>query len=136
MPLAHQHELVALGVNAHGKVRRFTGRIRRRFSEKLTAVPDAGVVAGLAWAGTRGIRRVEVSMDDGRTWTPAVLRRELAPAAWRQWRLPWRPNGAGRVVLRVRAVDGRGDLQLAQEQPPHPSGASGYDQGDVVAEPT
>ena len=37
MPIAHQHELVALGVNAHGKVRRFAGRIRRRLSEKLTA---------------------------------------------------------------------------------------------------
>jgi hypothetical protein len=34
----------------------------------------------------------------------------------------------------VRAVDGHGDLQLAQVQPPHPSGASGYDQVDVVAE--
>jgi DMSO/TMAO reductase YedYZ molybdopterin-dependent catalytic subunit len=103
---------------------------------ELTSLEAAGVVAGVAWAGDRGIRRVEVSADDGRTWTPAVLRRELAPAAWRQWRLPWRPSGSGRVVLRVRAVDGRGDLQLAQEQPPHPSGASGYDQVDVIAEST
>jgi DMSO/TMAO reductase YedYZ molybdopterin-dependent catalytic subunit len=103
---------------------------------ELTAVSGEIVVAGLAWAGDRGIRRVEVSTDDGRTWTPAVLRRQLARAAWRQWRLPWRPSGAGRVALRVRAVDGRGDLQLAQEQPPHPSGASGYDQVDVVVEST
>jgi DMSO/TMAO reductase YedYZ molybdopterin-dependent catalytic subunit len=103
---------------------------------ELSAVDGETVVAGLAWAGDRRIRRVEVSLDDGRTWTPAVLRRELAPAAWRQWRLPWRPSGTGRVVLRVRAVDGRGDLQLAQEQPPHPSGASGYDQVDVIAEST
>jgi DMSO/TMAO reductase YedYZ molybdopterin-dependent catalytic subunit len=103
---------------------------------EMSAVDGAIVVAGVAWAGDRGIRRVEVSADDGRTWTPAVLRRELAPAAWRQWRLPWRPSGSGRVVLRVRAVDGHGDLQLAQEQPPHPSGATGYDQVDVVAEAT
>jgi DMSO/TMAO reductase YedYZ molybdopterin-dependent catalytic subunit len=103
---------------------------------ELSAVDGEIVVAGVAWAGDRHIRRVEVSADDGRTWTPAVLRRELAPAAWRQWRLPWRPSGAGRVVLRVRAVDGPGDLQLAQEQPPHPSGASGYDQVDVIVEST
>jgi DMSO/TMAO reductase YedYZ molybdopterin-dependent catalytic subunit len=103
---------------------------------ELSAVDGEIVVAGVAWAGDRRIRRVEVSADDGRTWTPAVLRRELAPAAWRQWRLPWRPSGSGRVVLRVRAVDGRGDLQTAQEQPPHPSGASGYDQVDVIAEST
>jgi hypothetical protein len=100
---------------------------------ELSAVDGETVVAGVAWAGDRGVRRVEVSLDGGRTWTRAVLRRELAPAAWRQWRLPWRPGGAGRVVLRVRAVDGRGDLQIAQEQPPHPSGASGYDEVDVVA---
>jgi Mo-co oxidoreductase dimerisation domain len=102
----------------------------------MAAVQGEVVVAGVAWAGDRRIRRVEVSTDDGRTWTPATLRRELAPAAWRQWRLPWRPSGSGRVVLRVRAVDGRRDLQLAREQPPHPSGASGYDQVDVVAEST
>jgi len=104
---------------------------------ELSAVDGETVVAGVAWAGDRGIRRVEVSTDDGRTWTRAVLRRELAPAAWRQWRLPWQPaGGAGRVVVRVRAVDGRGDLQTAQEQPPHPNGASGYHQVDVIAEST
>jgi DMSO/TMAO reductase YedYZ molybdopterin-dependent catalytic subunit len=100
----------------------------------LSAVEGETVVAGVAWAGDRGIRRVEVSLDGGRTWTPAVLRRQLAPAAWRQWRLPWRPGGAGRVTLRVRAVDGRGDLQIARQQPPHPSGASGYHQVDVIVD--
>jgi DMSO/TMAO reductase YedYZ molybdopterin-dependent catalytic subunit len=99
---------------------------------ELSVVEGETVVAGAAWAGDRGIRRVEVSLDGGRTWTPAVLRRQLAPAAWRQWRLPWRPGGAGRVTLRVRAVDGHGDLQIARQQPPHPSGASGYHQVDVV----
>lgn len=37
MPLAHKHKLVALGIDAHGEMRRFAGRIRRRFFEKLTA---------------------------------------------------------------------------------------------------
>jgi hypothetical protein len=100
---------------------------------ELAAVGGEVVVAGVAWAGDRGVRGVEVSADDGRTWTPAVLRRGLAAAAWRQWRLPWRPSGSGRVVLRVRAADGRGALQTAQQQPPHPSGASGYDQVEVIA---
>ena len=35
--------------------------------------------------------------------------------------------------LKVRAVDGRGDLQTASQAPPHPSGASGYHQVDVVS---
>ena len=37
MPLAREHELVAFGVHAHGKMRRFPRRIRRGFSEKLSS---------------------------------------------------------------------------------------------------
>ena len=98
---------------------------------ELTAL--SGVVAGLAWAGDRGIRGVEVSLDGGATWVPATLRRELARAAWRQWRLPLPAGAQGRRSLKVRAVDGRGDLQTARPAPPHPSGASGYHQVDVVS---
>jgi DMSO/TMAO reductase YedYZ molybdopterin-dependent catalytic subunit len=101
--------------------------------QELTSVEAAGVVAGLAWAGDRGIRRVEVSLDGGASWVPATLRRELARAAWRQWRLPLPPGTTGRRSLKVRAVDGRGALQTAQEAPPHPSGASGYHGVDVVS---
>jgi DMSO/TMAO reductase YedYZ molybdopterin-dependent catalytic subunit len=98
---------------------------------ELTAI--SGVVAGLAWAGDRGIRRVEVSLDGGATWAPATLRRPLARTAWRQWRLPLPAGAQGRRSLKVRAVDGRGDLQTARPAPPHPSGASGYHQVDVVS---
>src|SRR5215211_6753369 len=101
--------------------------------QELAPAEPGGVVAGLAWAGDRGIRRVEVSLDGGATWVPATLRRQLARAAWRQWRLPLPPGTAGRRSLKVRAVDGRGDLQTARQAPPHPSGASGYDQVDVVS---
>ena len=91
------------------------------------------MVAGLAWAGDRGIRRVEVSLDGGASWVPATLRRELARAAWRQWRLPLPGGFKGRRTLEVRAVDGRGDLQTPRQAPPHPSGASGYHEVDVVS---
>jgi DMSO/TMAO reductase YedYZ molybdopterin-dependent catalytic subunit len=101
---------------------------------ELTSVTGSGVAAGLAWAGDRGIRRVEVSLDGGVTWAPAVLRRELAPAAWRQWRLPLQPGRSGRLKLKVRAVDGRGTTQTPTPAPPHPSGASGYHEVDVVAD--
>ena len=100
---------------------------------ELTSTSDTGMVAGLAWAGDRGIRRVEVSLDGGASWVPATLRRELARAAWRQWRLPLPPGTQGRRTIKVRATDGRGELQTPREAPPHPSGASGYDQVDVVS---
>ena len=98
----------------------------------LDSVRGEVMVAGLAWAGDRGISRVEVSFDGGATWTPAILRRELAKAAWRQWRLPWRPASAGKAVLKVRAVDGRGEAQTAAVAPPYPSGATGYQQIQVI----
>jgi DMSO/TMAO reductase YedYZ molybdopterin-dependent catalytic subunit len=100
---------------------------------ELTALGPGGTVAGLAWAGERGIRRVEVSFDGGATWVPATLRRQLARAAWRQWRLPAPAGQGGRTTLKVRAVDGRGELQTSTEAPPHPSGASGYHRVDVVS---
>jgi len=101
---------------------------------ELTSVKGSGVAAGLAWAGDRGIRRVEVSLDGGVSWAPAILRRELAKAAWRQWRLPLQPGRSGRLKLKVRAVDGRGTTQTPTPAPPHPSGASGYHEVDVVAD--
>jgi DMSO/TMAO reductase YedYZ molybdopterin-dependent catalytic subunit len=101
--------------------------------QELTSPEAAGVVAGLAWAGDRGIRRVEVSLDGGTSWVPATLRRQLARAAWRQWRLPLPPGTSGRRTIKVRATDGRGELQTPREAPPHPSGASGYDTVDVVS---
>jgi DMSO/TMAO reductase YedYZ molybdopterin-dependent catalytic subunit len=101
---------------------------------ELAAVNGTATVAGLAWAGDRGIKAVEVSLDGGGTWQRAALRRELAPAAWRQWRLPWQPASSGKVQLTVRAVDGRGKVQTAAEAPPHPSGASGYHQIEVVVD--
>jgi DMSO/TMAO reductase YedYZ molybdopterin-dependent catalytic subunit len=101
---------------------------------ELTALGPGGVVAGLAWAGDRGIRRVEVSFDDGASWVPATLRRQLAKTAWRQWRLPAPAGVQGRRTLKVRAVDGRGALQTPTEAPPHPSGASGYHRVDVVSD--
>ena len=59
-------------------------------------------VAGVAWAQHRGIRAVEVQVDDG-PWQPARLAAEPTVDAWRQWVFEWdasqgqpHPDGAGR----------------------------------------
>jgi hypothetical protein len=42
------------------------------------------------------------------------------------WAALWQPAGPGTYTLKVRARDGTGVLQTAQEAPPLPDGASGY----------
>ena len=84
-------------------------------------------VAGVAWAGDRGISRVEVSTDGGTSWGAAELKEPLnGDASWRLWAYPWTPERPGEAFVMCRAVDGEGDAQQAEETPPHPSGAGGY----------
>jgi DMSO/TMAO reductase YedYZ molybdopterin-dependent catalytic subunit len=81
-------------------------------------------VAGVAWAGERGIERVEVSVDD-RAWEQAELADELASTTWRQWRLRCDAE-PGEHTLRVRATDGTGQTQTDRVSPPAPDGATGH----------
>ena len=82
-------------------------------------------VAGHAYAGTRGIETVEVSVDGGDTWHDADLSEPLpGDDVWRQWRYVFEPEGTHEVV--VRAIDGEGTLQPADEAGAYPSGASGW----------
>ncbi len=82
-------------------------------------------VAGHAYAGTRGIERVEVSIDGGATWHDAELSEPLTGTdVWRQWRYEFTPAGTHEVV--VRATDGTGALQPETPAEAYPSGASGW----------
>ncbi len=102
-------------------------------------VPAAGeqvaagrhVVAGVAWAGHRGISAVEVRVDDG-AWRDCELTEPLSQDAWRQFRrtvaLP-----AGEHTLTVRATDGDGRVQTARSSPPRPDGATGRHRVSVTA---
>jgi DMSO/TMAO reductase YedYZ molybdopterin-dependent catalytic subunit len=85
---------------------------------------DTVLVGGIAFAGARGVSRVEVQVDDG-PWQPAELRAPpLGPLTWVQWRFAW-PRSPGRHSFRARAYDGRGHLQPIEVSPPHPAGATG-----------
>ena len=83
-------------------------------------------IAGIAWAGDRGIDRVEVTTDGGETWSEARLKRPAAADAWTLWAYRWTPERAGETTVAVRATDGDGNTQTATAADPHPSGATGY----------
>ncbi|MEF8776872.1 MAG: molybdopterin-dependent oxidoreductase [Haloarculaceae archaeon] len=82
-------------------------------------------LAGHAYAGTRGIDHVEVSIDGGDTWQDAELSEQLpGEDVWRQWRFEFEPDGTHEVV--VRAIDGEGTVQAETESDSFPSGATGW----------
>lgn len=87
---------------------------------------DRHVVAGVAWAPTRGISKVEVQLGDGEPWVEAELSESLSESAWVQWRLDWEPADEGQHILRCRATDGEGETQTHELRPPAPDGATGW----------
>ncbi|MFG6403376.1 molybdopterin-dependent oxidoreductase [Microbacterium sp. P04] len=87
---------------------------------------DAGTVAiaGMAWAQTVGIERVEVSIDDGE-WQPATLSTPINADTWVQWYLEWQAE-AGTHYVTVRAVNANGEQQIEERAPIAPNGSSGW----------
>ena len=81
-------------------------------------------IAGIAWAPTRGIERVEVNIDD-EGWLPCQLSEAVGDESWVQWHREWTPS-AGRHRIQVRATDGDGTTQRSEEVSPAPNGAEGW----------
>ncbi|MGH9398955.1 MAG: sulfite oxidase, partial [Thermoanaerobaculia bacterium] len=83
----------------------------------FTDVPAAAragatvLLRGFAFSGAPDIARVEVSEDDGATWSDAALDPRHDPYAWRLWSLPWHAKDPGKATLLVRATDIRGSIQ-------------------------
>jgi DMSO/TMAO reductase YedYZ molybdopterin-dependent catalytic subunit len=100
-----------------------------RASATVPAGPVA--VAGVAWAQHRGISAVEVAVDGG-AWAPARLADQPTVDAWRLWTYLWDAS-PGPHLLAVRATDGTGAVQAAEQVEPFPSGATGYHSIQVTA---
>ena len=81
-------------------------------------------VAGVAWAQGRGIRAVEVQVDD-EPWRQATLLPVPSVNTWVQWRFDWAAT-PGSHTLRVRATDGTGAVQPEARVTPFPDGATGW----------
>jgi DMSO/TMAO reductase YedYZ molybdopterin-dependent catalytic subunit len=104
-------------------------RTMSRFdSPKSGSVVRSGQVqlAGVAFAGQRGVQVVEWSADGGRTWAPADLQPTLSALTWTLWTATWRPTAEGVATLVVRARDGGGGVQTSDLAPSYPAGATGY----------
>ena len=83
-------------------------------------------VKGIAFGGDRGISRVEISDDDGETWTDANIHYPGTKLTWALWTYEWRPDGPDDYTLVVRATDGEGAVQEWEEDRSPFSGVSGF----------
>jgi DMSO/TMAO reductase YedYZ molybdopterin-dependent catalytic subunit len=102
-----------------------------KFSSRIdtprTGTPVAAgtvAIAGMAWAQTVGIDRVEVRIDDG-DWQAATLSNPINADTWVQWMLEWQAD-AGTHYVEVRAVNKNGDTQVEERAPIAPDGSSGW----------
>ena len=81
-------------------------------------------IGGIAYAGVRGISKVEIEVFNTGQWYEAQLRKPLSEASWVIWRVEW-PFEEGNHEFQVRCVEADGAPQLEEFNPPRPSGSTG-----------
>ena len=102
-------------------------------TESRIDVPKSGqrvplgpvVFGGVAWAQNRGVRAVEVRIDDGQ-WQAAEQGASYSNETWRLWRFPWHAETPGKHRITVRATDNSGAVQTADQVGSVPDGATGW----------
>ena len=78
-------------------------------------------ISGIAWDGGYGIRSVEISADNGKSWTEASLGEDPGKFAFRPWSYEYIPKRRGKLLLAARAANKIGQIQT-QELIPNPPG--------------
>jgi len=79
---------------------------------KLTLKSHA-VVRGVAFDGGAGIKKVQISLDGGKTWEDAILDSgKLGRYAYRTFRYSFKPTKLGKVEIMAKAIN-----KLGEEQP-------------------
>jgi DMSO/TMAO reductase YedYZ molybdopterin-dependent catalytic subunit len=68
-------------------------------------------ITGVAWDGGYGIRRVEVSVDNGKAWEEAALGPDLGRFAFRSWSFRYIPSTPGKHTVIARASNAIGQTQ-------------------------
>ena len=79
----------------------------------------------MAFGGDKGISKVEVSFNEGQTWTDAPITAPGTLISWSLWTYRWTPGTPGEFVALVRATNMKGEPQIATFRDQVPHGATG-----------
>lgn len=80
-------------------------------------------IGGIAWAGARGVKEVQVRVDGGE-WQTAALRSPISERTWNLWRYNW-PYSEGQHSFEVRCIETDGTPQIEAIADVRPDGATG-----------
>jgi sulfane dehydrogenase subunit SoxC len=72
--------------------------------------PGFHEISGIAWSGHGKVSRVDVSVDDGKSWQEAQLQEPILTRALTRFRFPWHWDGRP-AVIQSRAIDETGYVQ-------------------------
>lgn len=89
------------------------------------AVGKRATIRGRAFAGNRGIQRVDYSLDDGATWHESRIDYAGTNLTWTFWSFDWVPEMSGDYTIVSRAIDGTGEPQIEERRSIVPQGATG-----------
>jgi DMSO/TMAO reductase YedYZ molybdopterin-dependent catalytic subunit len=80
---------------------------------------------GYAVGNLAGIKSVDISFDDGKTWKPTAIFSNPSPITWTFWKYTWVNPKRGKYRVRVRAIDGTGRVEGREPTSSFPNGATG-----------
>jgi len=69
-------------------------------------------ITGLAWSGYGAVRKVEISVDGGKTWKDARLQAPILRMAHTRFNFDWNWEGQ-ETVIQSRCTDDQGETQLS-----------------------
>jgi DMSO/TMAO reductase YedYZ molybdopterin-dependent catalytic subunit len=96
--------------------------------------PGRHRIAGIAYAGERGIQKVELSADGGEQWQVAdLIDRPAGRDVWVRWEGSFTLAPGATVTLMARATDGANELQSEPFSLPQPDGSSGWHSLEIRA---
>lgn len=119
-----------------GKARQFSFTMEAKsvitFPSGEMKLPGPGFyeITGLAWSGRGRVKRLEVSVDGGKSWRLASLEEPIMPVCHTRFRIPWRWDGTP-AILQSRCQDETGYVQPTIRQLVEARGLDGGKYGSV-----